>query len=89
MLKIPAEYEILRWQNLRQFLAKFLLLYYYMSAGYCQRGLVYKSGMIRNQIGMHNTSEMVTEHETPCVIPSDNSNSMQTAGPIFFENTID
>jgi hypothetical protein len=80
--------EILSRQNSQPFLTKFFLSYY-MSAGYCQRGLVYKSGMIRNQIGMHNTSEMVTEHETPCVIPSDNSNSMQTAGPIFFENTID
>jgi hypothetical protein len=42
------------WKNLRPFLAKFILLHYHMSAGYCQRALVDGSGIIRTQMGTHN-----------------------------------
>jgi hypothetical protein len=41
------------------FLAKFLpALLLGVSAGYCQRALVGKSGMIRTQMGKHNRSVM-------------------------------
>jgi hypothetical protein len=44
--------EMLRWNNSRPFLAKFLPAYLlYVSAGYCQRALVDESGMIRIQMG--------------------------------------
>jgi hypothetical protein len=38
----------------------------YVSSGNCQRVLVNKSGMIKNQGGMHNTSEMIMMKESPC-----------------------
>jgi len=62
MLKIPAEYE--RDTSSPKYTAIFrqvsspLLLG--VSAGYCQRALVDESGMITIQMGMHNSSEMVT-----------------------------
>jgi hypothetical protein len=36
-------------------------------SGNCQRALVDKSGMIRNQIGTHSSSEMVTVQRLPCM----------------------
>jgi hypothetical protein len=54
MLKNPTGVkEILLRQNSRPFLAKFLLIRYQI-AGYCQRALVDKSGMIITQMGTHN-----------------------------------
>jgi hypothetical protein len=44
-----------------------------LSAAYCQRPLVDESGMIKTQIGTHNTSEMVALLGTPCAIPPHNS----------------
>jgi hypothetical protein len=38
-----------------------------VSAGNCQRALVDESGMIRNLMGMHNGSEMVTVQGLPCL----------------------
>jgi hypothetical protein len=47
--------EILRRQNQRTFLAKFLTaLLLGASAGICQKALVVESRMIRTQLGMHN-----------------------------------
>jgi hypothetical protein len=50
--------EILRQQNSRPFIAKFLsALLLGVSAGYCQRALVDELGMFRTQMGTHNRSE--------------------------------
>jgi hypothetical protein len=57
------------WKNVRPFLAKFILLHYHMSAGYCQRALVDESGIIRTQMGTHNRPVMVAVHGTHCEIP--------------------
>jgi hypothetical protein len=46
----------------------------YVCAVYGQTPLVHESGMIRTQMGTHNTSGMVAVLETPCVIPPRNSN---------------
>jgi hypothetical protein len=46
--------EILRQQNSQTFFARFFLLRYYVSAGYCQKALVDESGIIRAQMGTHN-----------------------------------
>jgi hypothetical protein len=64
--------EILRVQNSRSFLAKFILLRYKEFAGYCQRALVDESGMIRTQKGTHKRSVMVAVYGTPSVIPPGN-----------------
>jgi hypothetical protein len=45
-----------------------------VTAGYCQRALVDKSGMIRTQIGKHNRSVMVAVYGTSFMIPPRNSN---------------
>jgi hypothetical protein len=37
-----------------------------ISAVNCKRAVVNESGMIRNQMGMHNRSEMVPVQESPC-----------------------
>jgi hypothetical protein len=59
--------EILRTQNsaviFRQVSPALLLD---ISARYFLRTLVDESGMIRNHIGMHNRSEMVTVNGSPC-----------------------
>jgi hypothetical protein len=39
-----------------------------VSAGYCQKALVDKSGMIRAQMRTHNRPVMVAVYGTPCVI---------------------
>jgi hypothetical protein len=50
--------EILRRQNQRTFLAKFLTaLLLGVSAGICQKALVVESRMIITQLGMHNRRE--------------------------------
>jgi hypothetical protein len=46
-----------------------------VSAGYDQKALVDKSGMIRTQEGTHNRSEMVAVYGEPCAIPPRNSYS--------------
>jgi hypothetical protein len=45
-----------------------------VSAGYCQRALADKSGMIITRMGKHNRPVMVIVLGTPCVIPPRNSN---------------
>jgi hypothetical protein len=75
MLKTPAEYE--RDISLAKFTdinAKFLLLHYEVSVGYCHRTLVDGSGMIRTQIGKHSRSVMVAVYDTPRAIPPRNNN---------------
>jgi hypothetical protein len=47
--------EILRRQKAPLFLAKFLLIRYYLPAAICQRAHVDESGI--SQMGTHNTSE--------------------------------
>jgi hypothetical protein len=77
MLKNPTGMkEILCRKNSQPFLTKFLLLHYEMSTGYYQRALVDESGMIKNQMGMHNRSEMFAVPGTPCVILPHTSMSM-------------
>jgi hypothetical protein len=51
-------------------------LFFYLSN--CHRAPVDESGMIINQIGIHDISEMVEMHATPCAIPLGNSNSNRT-----------
>jgi hypothetical protein len=41
-----------------------------VSAGYCYRSLLGDSGMIRTQIGKHDTSVMIAVYGTPCAIQS-------------------
>jgi hypothetical protein len=43
-----------------------------VSAGNCQRALVYESGMIRTQMEMHSRSEIVAVYGMPCAIPTRN-----------------
>jgi hypothetical protein len=45
-----------------------------VSAGNCQTALLDESGMVRTQMGVHNGSEIITVHVTPCVIPPHNRN---------------
>jgi hypothetical protein len=40
-----------------------------VSAGYCQKALVGKSGPIRTQMAKHNRPVMVAVYERPCTIP--------------------
>jgi hypothetical protein len=46
-----------------------------VSACYCQTALVHESGMIRIQMGTHDTSQMVAVLGMPCAIPHHNRNS--------------
>jgi hypothetical protein len=55
--------EILRQQNQRTFLAKFLLASPVgVSAGICQRTMADESGMIITQLGTHSRSENVPQY---------------------------
>jgi hypothetical protein len=60
--------DILLLQNSCSFLTKFILLRYWVSAGYFQRALADGSGMIRTQMGTHSRSVMDALLETPCTI---------------------
>jgi hypothetical protein len=59
MLKGPYSMEqILVGKNSDTFCQVSTALLLAVSAGYCQRALVYESGMIRSQIGKHKRSVM-------------------------------
>jgi hypothetical protein len=45
------------------------------STSNCQKAVVDESGMIITQMGMHNRSEKVAVHWTPCATPPHNSNT--------------
>jgi hypothetical protein len=67
MLKNPTSMkEILCRQYSVAIFTKFLLLHYWMSLLVIARALVDELGMIRNQMGIHNKTEMVTVQGAPC-----------------------
>jgi hypothetical protein len=63
---------LLRRQNSRPFLARFLLIRYKVYLQVIVREFWY---MTITQIGTHNRSEMVSVHGTPCAIPPSNNNN--------------
>jgi hypothetical protein len=82
--------EILRRQNSRTFLAKFLpasLLG--VSVGICKGALVDESGMIRTLMGTHNKSEIVAVHGKLCTIQPRNSNQKVQQEAIRSHKTVE
>jgi hypothetical protein len=67
--------EILRRQNSRPFLTKFLLFRYNVSADNCQRALVDESETIRNQTGNAQQISNGPSAWYTCAIPPCNTNS--------------
>jgi hypothetical protein len=66
--------QLLSRQNSLPFVAKFLLLHYYMSVPVTARALVDESGIIKTLMGMHNRSEIMAMHGRSSAIPPLNSN---------------